>query len=343
MHPFEYTKAESINEAVELCSADPGRNRLLAGGTDLLTEVKEGVVLPRRVVDLGGIEELRHIRETDEALSIGAMATIDEIARHPGIRRRYAALAEAAAGLATPQVRNLGTLGGNLNQRPRCWYYRHPLTVCLKKGGDRCHALAGYSDHLCVIGGERCYMVHPSDTAVTLVALDALIEIAGPSGTRLLPIEQYFKGPGADVTRENILLPGELVTRVYLQGPMDQARNMGERHSIYLKARERQAGDFAVASVAASLTLDNTTEGPAIHLMSMVLGGMAPVPYRARPVEEYLRGRLVAEVDPVHAAGLALSGATPLSGNVHKVTVATNLVKQAIVRLLEAGIGGIGD
>ena len=249
---------------------------------------------------------------------------------HPGIRRRYAALAEAAEGLATPQIRNLGTLGGNLNQRPRCWYYRHPLTVCLKKGGDQCHALAGTSEHLCVTGGERCYIAHPSHTAVALVALDALIEIAGPSGTRILPIEQYFTGPNIDVTRENILSPGELVTRVYLQGPVDPGSMTEESKSIYLKARQRQGGDFAVASVAASLNL----EGNTVRQMSVVLGGVAPVPYRARRVEEYLRGRPMAEVDPIHAAGLTLQNATPLANNGYKVIVATNLVKQAIRRLL---------
>lgn len=333
MHPFEHIKAKSIAEAVKLSAGPPGQNKLIAGGTDFLTEIKEGVARPQRVVDLGEIPELHGIRETEEALVIGAMATIADIAHHPGIRRRYTALAEAAGGLATPQIRNLGTLGGNLNQRPRCWYYRHPLMVCLKKGGDRCLALAGPSDHLCVTGGEGCYIAHPSDTAVALVALDALIEIAGPSGMRILPIEQYFTGPNIDVTRENILSPGELVTRVYLQGPVDPGPQLEERTSLYLKARERQGGDFAVASVAASLNL----EGGIVRQMPVVLGGVAPVPFRARRVEEYLRGRLLTDVNPVHAASLALLGATPLTGNGHKVTVATNLVKQAIVRLLKNG------
>ena len=340
MHPFEYINAQSIDEAVKLCSGNPGQSRLIAGGTDILTEIKEGVVRPQRVVDLGGIAELHGIRETEEALAIGAMATIAEIAQHPGIRRHYGALAEAAGGVATPQIRNLGTLGGNLNQRPRCWYYRHPLTVCLKKGGDRCHALAGSSENLCVTGGERCYIVHPSDIAVALVALDALIEIAGPAGTRILPIEQYFTGPEVDVTRENILLPGQLVTRVYLQAPVDPGPPMQERHSLYLKARERQSGDFALASVAVSLTLDRTLDGNSIRQMPVVLGGVAPVPYRARRVQEYLRGRLLSAVDPIYAASLALPGATPMEGNGHKVTVATNLVKQAIVQLLENSTKG---
>ena len=331
MHPFEYIKPRSITEAIKLRSENPEQTRLIAGGTDILAEIKEGVVRPQRIVDLGGIVELRSIRETEEALAIGAMATIAEIAQHPGIRLRYAALAEAASGLGTPQIRNLGTLGGNLNQRPRCWYYRHPLTVCLKKGGDRCHALSGPSEYICVIGGDGCYSVHPSDIAVALVALDALIEIAGPAGTRILSIEQYFKGPDVDVTRENVLLPGELVTRVYLQAPVDPAPLMNQHNSLYLKARERQSGDFALASVAASLTLDRDS----IRNMPVVLGGVAPVPYRARRVEEYFRGRLLADVDPPHGASLALHGASVMGDNGYKVTVATNLVKRAIIQLLK--------
>ena len=340
MHPFEYIKARSISEAVKLCSENPGQTKLIAGGTDILAEIKEGVVQPQRVVDLSGIAELHGIRETEEALAIGAMATIDEIARHPGVRLRYAALAEAADGLGTPQIRNLGTLGGNLNQRPRCWYYRHPLTVCLKKGGDRCHAVGGSSDYICVTGGNGCYIVHPSDIAVALVALDALIEIAGPAGTRILSIEQYFKGPEVDVTRENILVPGELVTRVYLQAPVDPGPLMKGRNSLYLKAKERRSGDFALVSVAASLTSDRTLDGNVIRHMPVVLGGVAPVPYRARRVEEYLRGRLLANVDPVHGASLALPGANLIADNGHKVTVAINLVKRAIIRLLENEAGG---
>ena len=333
MQPFEHIRAKTIDEAVKLCAGSPGQNRFIAGGTDFLTEIKEGVISPQRIVDLGGIPELRGIRETEEALAIGAMATISDIASHPGIRRRYAALSEAAAGLATPQIRNIGTLGGNLNQRPRCWFYRNPLTVCLKKGGDQCYALSGHSDHLCVIGGGGCYIAHPSDTAVALVMLEALIEIAGPSGMRILPIEQYFAGPDINVTKENILSPGELVTRVYLQSPVDSGPLIEEFSSIYLKGTERQGGDFAVASVAASLTLDGQT----IRHMPVVLGGVAPVPFRARRVEEYLRGRLLADVDPVHAAGLALASASPMAGNSHKVTVATNLTKQAIIRLFKNG------
>ena len=351
MHPFEYVEVKSIDEAVALLSAQPGDTRLIAGGTDLLSEIKEGVVTPPQLVGLADIPELSLITVTDAGLSIGAMTTIAEVAAHPVVRASYAALAEAAAGLATPQIRNVGTLGGNLCQRPRCWYYRHPLTNCLKKGGDRCFALAGNSKYLCVTGGERCYIVHPSDTAVALTALDAALEIAGPTGLRTVPIEQFFIGPGQDVIRENILAPGELVTRVYLPKPLpsvplpvregvspDQGeaaelpflRGKGLRRSLYLKAREREAGDFALVSVAAVVSLEDST----IRHAAVVLGGVAPTPYRAQPVEDYLRGKPIAEVDPAVAGSIALPDARPMTDNSYKVVLAANLVKRAVTRLL---------
>lgn len=330
MRPFEYIEAETIEEAVRLCRTMPGESRLIAGGTDLLTEIKEGVISPRRLIGLGRLPSLQGVQETEDGLSIGAMTTISEIAIHPVIRAEFTALSEAAAGLATPQIRNLGTLGGNLNQRPRCWYYRNPLTVCLKKGGDHCHALAGETKYLCVTGGAGCYSVHPSDTAVALLALDALIGVAGPAGIRILPVDQYFAGPGRDVTRENILVPGELVTRIYLQRPAETGLRESSRSSVYLKSGEREGGDFALASVAAVLSLS----GSSIRHMPVVLGGVAPVPYRAFRVEAYLRGKPVGEVDAAFAASLALPNANPLADNGYKVPLATSLVKRAIVRLL---------
>lgn len=329
MHPFEYVEAKSINEAVALLSAQPGDSQVIAGGTDLLSEIKEGVVRPHQLVDLTGIPELSGITETADGLTIGAMTTIAEIAAHPTIRANYTALAEAAAALATPQIRNVGTLGGNLNQRPRCWYYRHPLILCLKKGGDRCYALAGHSRYLCVTGGEGCYIVHPSDTAVALAALDASVEIAGPTDFRTVPIEQFFVRPGQDVTRENVLTPGELVTRVHLPKLARPELVGGQQRSLYLKAREREAGDFALVSVAAMVTLHDGS----IRHVAVVLGGVAPVPYRAQQVEQYLRGKRTKEVDPAYAGSLALPDARPMADNGYKVVLAANLLKRAIKQL----------
>ena len=302
----------------------------VAGGTDLLSEIRDGTAMPDVLVALDSIADdgLSGIVDTtDGGLRIGALATIAEIADHEGIRERYVALGQAAAGLATPQVRNLGTLGGNLNQRPRCWYYRHPLTVCLKRGGDRCFAVQGVGKYLCITGGDRCFIVHPSDTAVALAALGASVTIAWAGGQRDVPIEEYFVGPDVDLMRENILRPGELLTAVTLPpAPVAQ-------RSVYLKARERESGDFALVSVAGALTVSDGVVAEAL----VVLGGVAPAPYRASGTEEYLRGRAAADVDTATAGAIAVADPRPLPDNAYKVPMAANLVNRAIAVLL----GGI--
>ena len=323
MPPFQYTEAQSLDEAVALLSR-PGAAPM-GGGTDLLPQVKDGVVPADQLVGLTAIPGMSAIAETADGLTIGAAATIADVAAHPAVRRRYAALAEAAGGLATPQIRNEATIGGNLSQRPRCWYYRSPLIPCLKKGGDRCYALAGNTRLLCVTGGDRCYIVHPSDTAVALSALDARLETAGPNGGRELAMGQFFAGPGQDILRENALEPGELITRIVL--PAD-----APERSVYLKVRERESGDFALVSVAAALSLDD--DGSNIRQARIALGGVAPVPYRATEVEDYLTGRPVADVNPAEAAALALPNATPLPQNGYKLPMARNIVKRAINHLL---------
>ena len=336
MRPFEYIEPRSVQEAVDLLAAQRGEAQIIAGGTDLLSEIKDGTASPRRLISLAGIPGLDS--DTDDGLSIGAMVTIAQVAEHPGVGSYYTALGQAAAQVATPQIRNTGTLGGNLNQRPRCWYYRHPLTVCLKKGGDRCFALAGASKYLCVTGGDRCYIVHPSDTAVALVALNASIEIAGHSRVNTMPLEKFFAGPGQDLARENVLEAGELVTRVLLPNANSGVDAKGEGNVIsntsvrsrYLKAGERETGDFALVSVAAVVTL----EGNTLVQASVVLGGVAPVPYRAREVEDYIRGKEAGDVDPAHAGSLALPDARPMADNAYKVNLARNLIKRAVEELI---------
>ena len=323
MPPFQYTEAQSVDEAVALLS-QPG-TAAMGGGTDLLPQVRDGVVPASQLVGLAAIPGMAAIAETADGLTIGAAATIADIAAHPVVRRRYAALAEAAGGLATPQIRNEATIGGNLSQRPRCWYYRSPLIPCLKKGGDRCYALAGNTRLLCVTGGDRCYIVHPSDTAVALSALDARLETAGPNGGRELAMGQFFAGPGRDMLRENVLESGELITRILLP-------NDAPERSVYLKVRERESGDFALVSVSAALSLDG--DGSTIRQARIALGGVAPVPYRATEVEDYLTGRPVADVNPAEAGDLALPNATPLPQNGYKLPMARNIVKRAINHLL---------
>ena len=325
MPPFQYTEPHSLDEAIALLS-QPGAIPM-GGGTDLLPQVNDGIVAAQQLVGLASIPGMAAIAETGDGLTIGAAATIADVAAHPVVRRRYAALAEAAGGLATPQIRNEGTIGGNLNQRPRCWYYRSPLIPCLKKGGDRCYALAGNTRLLCVTGGDRCYIVHPSDTAVALTALDAQLEIIGPHGERALAIEDLFAGPSLDLLRENVLEPGELVARIVL--PAD-----APERSVYLKVRERESGDFALVSVAAALSLDGNVADAVISKARIALGGVAPIPYRTSEVEDYLSGRPTADIDPAEAAALALPNATPLPQNGYKLPMALNTIKRALASLI---------
>ena len=236
---FQLLQPTSLSEACALLAVAPDDAVPVAGGTDLLSEIRDGTATPATLVALDAVSDANLAGITDApdgGLRIGALATIADIAAHDGIRSRYAALSQAAAGLANPQVRNLGTLGGNLNQRPRCWYYRHPLTVCLKRGGDRCFAVQGVGKYLCVTGGDRCFIVHPSDTAVALTALGASLTIASPDGQRTVAIADYFVGPDVDISRENILQPGELLTSATLPPPID-----GQR-SVYLKAPRARVG-----------------------------------------------------------------------------------------------------
>ncbi len=327
LRPFEYLQPQSLEEASSLLSVDGAY--ALAGGSDLLSEMKERVVSPAALVSLAGVEELRAVEVTPEGVRIGAMVSLAALAANSELQQRYPVLAEAAGGIATPQIRNVGTLGGNLCQRPRCFYYRSPLTLCLKKGGDSCLALAGNSKYLSILGGERCYIVHPSDMAVALVALDAQVVLAGPAGRRTMSLQEFFIGPSVNLTSENVLQTGEVVASVSVRSSPEDTR------SVYLKAREREAGDFALVSVAAALAV---TDGR-VSWCRVSLGGVAPYPYRAQEAEECLIGIAVANADAAEAGRRAVAGATPLRGNGYKVDLAANLIKQAISRLLSGDDG----
>ncbi len=327
LRPFEYLQPQSLEEASSLLSVDGAY--ALAGGSDLLSEMKERVVSPAALVSLAGVEELRAVEVTPEGVRIGAMVSLAALAGNTELQQRYPVLTEAAGGIATPQIRNVGTLGGNLCQRPRCFYYRSPLTLCLKKGGDSCLALAGNSKYLSILGGERCYIVHPSDMAVALVALDAQVVLAGPAGRRTMSLQEFFIGPSVNLTSENVLQTGEVVASVSVRSSPEDTR------SVYLKAREREAGDFALVSVAAALAV---TDGR-VSWCRVSLGGVAPYPYRAQEAEECLMGIAVANTDAAEAGRRAVAGATPLRGNGYKVDLAANLIKQAISRLLSGDDG----
>lgn len=320
MNAFEYVSAQSVDEVGELLAANGEATGIIAGGTDLLGEIKQGVARPTRLVGLHSVDGLRGVHLYERGLLIGAMTTIAEIAEHEHVRSRYAVLAEACDSVATPQIRNVGTLGGNLCQRPRCWYYRSPLFDCLKKGGDRCFAHEGMNKFHAIFDNGVCPAVHASDTAVALCAVNARVLLMSADGARMMPVEDFFILPDEDATAENVLKSGEVVAEIVIPTASPNLR------SIYLKAKERQAMDFALASVALSVEVSEDV----VSYARVVLGGVAPMPYRAHSAEDALVGMRVSEVDSQSIGRIAADGATPLSDNGYKVRLVSGLLSRAV-------------
>jgi xanthine dehydrogenase YagS FAD-binding subunit len=322
VRPFAFVEPTSLEEVIRLLAAGQNQSHLIAGGSDLLGELKDDVVSYERLVSLAGVEELRHIREEAGGLRVGALVTVAQLEYDPHLEGPYRILAEAARSVATPEIRVQGTLGGNLCQRPRCLYYRHALTPCLKKGGADCPAIESpYQAYLSIMGGQGCYSVHASDLAPPLMALDARISIAGPAGERTLLLERFFAGPEQDVRRENVLAADEVLTAVTVPAALPGWQG------TYLKARERTAGDFPVVSVAVGYALD----AGLIRQARLVLGGVAPVPWRSPAAEAVLEGQHPSPELAANAAKAALANAQPLSHNAFKVQIGRALVERAIV------------
>ena len=328
MKPFRVHAAQTLADARHaLMSADArGSAAIIAGGADLLGEMKEGTAAPSTLVDINrlGLDEM-DVGADGASTTIGAAVTLARIAESGEIARRYAALSQAAASVATPQIRNAGTLGGNLCQRPRCWYYRSPLFDCLKKGGDACFAVAGNNKYHAILGADGCHIVHPSDPAAALVALGASVRIYGADGARSLPIEDFFVSPSQNMLSETALEDGEILVSVVLPPPSESAR------SVFIKAKERRAYDFALASAAAHVETD--ADSGEVASARVVLGGVAPVPYIARAAGEALTGAKLDEIDAAEIGRLAVQDAKPMSGNGYKVRLAANLTARAVANL----------
>ena len=326
MKPFEYASARSLKEAVSLLGEKPGKARVIAGGTDLIPQMKERLAEPDRLVNLKTIPGLDRIGVDKKGLRLGALALLAEIADHPEVLLHWRALAQGAGAAATPQIRNAGTVGGNLCQRPRCWYYRSEEFRCLKKGGETCFALEGENKYHAIFGGDDCRIVHPSDTAPALVAFEAFGTIHSPAGERTVPLEKFFTLPAADVSRENVLGEDEILSGVEVPRPPEGTR------SLYYKVREKSSFDFALVSCAAALTFDGKTCTRA----RLVLGGVAPIPWRCAGAEAILAGHPADPGRITRAADAALSGAAPLSGNRYKVSMAKGIVRRVLATLAGA-------
>ncbi|MDE0634598.1 MAG: xanthine dehydrogenase family protein subunit M [Candidatus Poribacteria bacterium] len=319
MDKFSYVNATSLKQVTSLLSDSGwGEVMMIAGGTDLLSELKEYIETPKTLVNLKTLPGMDSISANASGLKIGALATVADIAMHPTIQQYYTVLAQAAASVATPQIRNVGTLGGNLCQRPRCWYYRDETVNCLKKGGDICYAVNGLSKYHAILGGDPVYIVHPSDIAPALIALNASLKIAGPEGEKTLKVEEFFTLPAANPFRENVLEPNEIVVEVQVPQPKPNTK------SFYLKAREKGAPDFALASVAGVFEM----MGKTCQTASVVLGGVAPAPWRSAEAETALTGKMINESVSMKAGAEAVKDAQPMNDNVYKVTLTQNLVSR---------------
>jgi len=323
MNRFEVITPASLRDAAKLLAED-GRVAI-AGGVDVIDLAKQEIIAPKALVNLKGLKELDgiEVRPSGE-LRLGALAKLSEVAEHRVIRERFTAIAEAADESATPQIRNLGTVAGNLLQRPRCWYFRDPLVHCLKKGGDKCYAIGGLNRYHAILGGGPSYIVHPSNLAPALIAFGARARIVGPGAERTVELEKFFTLPAVDPGRENDLKPGEIVAEVVVPAPPGGAR------SAYLEAREKQSFDWPLASVAALIEI--APGARTVRRAQIVMGAVAPIPWRAPAAEAALAGAALDETRARAAAEAALKDAEPLSDNRYKIAIARVLVRRAILR-----------
>ena len=323
MRNFSYVNATSIEQVPSLLGRSWDDAVVMAGGTDLVGEMKDYAAVPKRVVNLKSIEGLDYIRQDDAGLRIGALTTLTDVLENGAVSQDLPVLHQAVSVIASPQIRNMATLAGNILQRPRCWYYRSEDFPCLKKGGARCYAVGGVNTYHAIFGSGPSYIVHPSDAAPALMALGATVKILGPRGEKEEAMDDFFTLPEMNIRRENILRPNEIVTEITIPKPEANSRGM------FLKVRERESIDFALVSLAAQMTVVNGT----CERASLVLGGVAPVPWRAVEAEDYLRGRRITEARAESTAEAAVEDAAPMPHNGYKVEIAKNLVKQAVLAL----------
>ena len=322
MKSFAHYNAGTVREAVKLLKEYDGKARINAGGTDLLGALRDKSipVYPEALINIKNIKDLEYIRKDKAGLQIGALTKLADIVSSQEVVENYPILAEAAHTVATPQIRNMGTLGGNLAQDVRCWYYRYPAQIggpvtCLRKGSGTCLAVRGDNRYHAVIGGKKCFAVCPSDTATALAALDAHVVAAGPEGKRKIAVADFYNPLGNALGKDEIILSVLIPKRP------------GESRQRFSKFTLRKPIDFAVVSVAVVIDI---ADGLCKDLR-IVLGAVAPGPYRAYAAEEYLKGRAIDEETAAKAAELALKDAKPLSMNGYKIKIAQTLVKRVLL------------
>ena len=327
MPAFELFQPSSVADAQQLLTQHGADAWVLAGGMDSFDWLKDRIKRPKAVVDLSGIEALKGVRATSDGIEIGAMTTLTDVVNNPIITQKYSLLAQAAALVASPQIRNQGTIGGNVTQDARCWYYRAGWP-CYRAGGNICYAdtpTARNREHA-ILHADRCVAVNPSDTAPALIALDAQFVIRTPKGERVVDAEDYFIGPDIDITRLHILQPGDLLTAIRIPSTWAGAQ------CYFEKVRDRNVWDFPLLNVASAMVVS----GNRIERIRIAVNGAAARPLRLKAVEEAIRGKPRSAATGELAGKLAVQGAVPLQFNAYKIPLMRNLVKRAISGVEEA-------
>jgi xanthine dehydrogenase YagS FAD-binding subunit len=327
MPAFELAQPNSISDAQKLLEQQGENGWVLAGGMDSFDWLKDRIKKPKVVVDLSGIAELKGVRTTPDGIEIGAMTTLTEVIQHPVIREKYKLLAESAELVASPQIRNQGTIGGNVSQDARCWYYRAGWP-CYRAGGNICYADTpeGRNREHAILHADRCVAVNPSDSAPALIALDAKFVIRTSKGERIVDAEDYFIGPDIDITRLHILRPGDLLTAIRIPSTWAGAQFYFE------KIRDRNVWDFPLLNVASSMVVSSGS----IERIRLAVNGAAARPLRLKLVEDAVRGKPANAATGEMAGKLAVQGAVPLQFNAYKIPLMRNLVKRAIGGVEEA-------
>ena len=317
--------ASTILEAVQAAQQAGAAGQSFAfsgGGTDLLQQIKDGTDLADVIINLRNVEEAKSIVSSSAEVSIGGLVTLTELAQNPLVIAGLTAIAQAAGSVGTPQIRNVGTLAGNVTQRPWCWYFRNGFN-CFKAGGDRCFSVNGENGQHAIYGGGPSYIVHPSDVAPALVAFDAVFQVSGPDGERELSAEDFFVLPITNPARENSLAAGELLTGVRI--PAVSANTV----STYYKIMDREAWTHAEVGVASVIRRD----GNQVQSASIVLAGVAPIPWRVQAVENFLTGKQISESVAREAGELAIADARPLAKNGHKLPMTSAAIERAVLSL----------
>lgn len=332
MNRFTYIRPKTLEDVFQYLGTKWDESCLLAGGTDLITLMRENLISPKTLVNLKSIPELDNISySVDDGLRIGALTKIAAIAKHPVIKEKYAALAQSAEAVGTTQLRNMGTIGGNLCQRPKCWYYRAGFDCAIVKASGLCNAVGGENHKHAIFGNGPCFAVHPSDPAIALQALNAELTIAGPKETKTVAIHEFFTLPGKSHLRENILNPDEIITEIHVPAVPENSKQ------LFVKVKEHGDWHTALASLAVVLV----PNGASIESARVVLGGVAPTPWTVESAEYTVTGAAITPAIADKAGKAAINGAKALRHNDYKLKLVQNLIKESLIQLSSPSNGQI--